>query len=219
MEKSKFIIYKTTNIKTNEYYIGCHSTNDINDRYLGSGVIIKQKIKEYGRNYFKKNILFVYDNEDEMFDMEKQLITDQVLSDPMSYNISYGGVGGKKHTDETRERISLNNSRYWKYNKRSKEQIEKHRQAVIGRKRADYEKENISKTMIGVAKPKACCIICRKEESWIAIARNHKNCDGPKDIVYKHNRVTCPHCGVTGGRNNMTRYHFDNCNKRGPNNE
>lgn len=24
-------------------------------------------------------------------------------------------------------------------------------------------------------------------------------------------RVTCPHCGKTGGKSNMTRYHFENC--------
>jgi hypothetical protein len=27
-------------------------------------------------------------------------------------------------------------------------------------------------------------------------------------------RVTCPHCGTSGGMNAMTRHHFDNCRKR-----
>jgi hypothetical protein len=26
-----------------------------------------------------------------------------------------------------------------------------------------------------------------------------------------HPQITCPHCGKTGGANNMKRYHFDNC--------
>ncbi len=27
----------------------------------------------------------------------------------------------------------------------------------------------------------------------------------------KQNIVTCPYCGISGGKGNMTRYHFDNC--------
>jgi hypothetical protein len=34
MEKKYNYIYKTTNILTNEYYIGMHSTNNLNDGYL-----------------------------------------------------------------------------------------------------------------------------------------------------------------------------------------
>ena len=29
----------------------------------------------------------------------------------------------------------------------------------------------------------------------------------------KHKLVTCPHCSLSGGQSNMTRYHFDNCKK------
>jgi hypothetical protein len=37
-------------------------------------------------------------------------------------------------------------------------------------------------------------------------SENHKqNMRGPRPIV------TCPHCGKTGGGNNMPRYHFDKC--------
>lgn len=35
----------------------------------------------------------------------------------------------------------------------------------------------------------------------------------PRD-KYKMNEKMCPHCGLTGKGGNMTRYHFDNCNKR-----
>ena len=30
----------------------------------------------------------------------------------------------------------------------------------------------------------------------------------------KTQQKTCPHCGLTGGGSNMTRYHFDNCKQR-----
>jgi hypothetical protein len=43
------IIYKTTNTSTDKYYIGKHSTDNINDDYLGSGVALKNAIKKYGK--------------------------------------------------------------------------------------------------------------------------------------------------------------------------
>lgn len=35
------IIYRTTCTVTNRYYIGMHSTDDLDDRYLGSGVRLR----------------------------------------------------------------------------------------------------------------------------------------------------------------------------------
>lgn len=31
---------------------------------------------------------------------------------------------------------------------------------------------------------------------------------------YEYEQVTCPHCGTSGGSNNMKRYHFDRCKHR-----
>lgn len=41
----KHFIYKTTNKTNNKIYIGVHSTNDIDDGYLGSGIALKYAIK------------------------------------------------------------------------------------------------------------------------------------------------------------------------------
>lgn len=64
-----FTIYKTTNLCNGKYYIGQHRTNNVNDDYLGSGIILKDAIKKYGKNNFKKEILFIFDNE---YDMNKK---------------------------------------------------------------------------------------------------------------------------------------------------
>ena len=48
-------IYKTTNKKTGEYYIGLNTTSDPN--YLGSGVELKKQIEKYGKKNFIKEIL------------------------------------------------------------------------------------------------------------------------------------------------------------------
>ena len=48
-------IYKTTNKKTGQYYIGLNTTS--NPNYLGSGVELKKQIEKYGKKNFIKEIL------------------------------------------------------------------------------------------------------------------------------------------------------------------
>jgi len=57
MEKKYNIIYITTNLITNKQYVGSHSTNNINDKYLGSGRYLLKVIKKYKIENFKKEIL------------------------------------------------------------------------------------------------------------------------------------------------------------------
>ena len=44
----KHIIYKITNKINDRIYIGAHSTDDINDSYMGSGKAIKAAQRKYG---------------------------------------------------------------------------------------------------------------------------------------------------------------------------
>lgn len=99
MEYQYYLVYKITNLLNNKYYIGVHSTNDLNDGYLGSGKNIKQAVKKYGKEHFKKDILHVYTAlefsaetaSELMFKKEAELVNENVLKDPLCYNITLGG--------------------------------------------------------------------------------------------------------------------------------
>ena len=84
-----YTIYKITNNINNKFYIGKHQTRDLNDNYMGSGNLIKLAIKKHGIENFTKDILFVFNNEEEMNIKEKELV---VLSEN-SYNMCEGGKG------------------------------------------------------------------------------------------------------------------------------
>jgi hypothetical protein len=88
-----YTIYKTTNLITNKIYIGQHITNNFDDGYLGSGKNLKHDIKKYGKENFVKEILFIFDNFEDMDNKEKELITKEFVLREDTYNIIIGGQG------------------------------------------------------------------------------------------------------------------------------
>lgn len=74
-------------------YIGAHTTHDINDGYMGSGVQIKIDIKKYKIENFDKKVLYQFDNLKEMFDKERELVNESFISRRDTYNVILGGGG------------------------------------------------------------------------------------------------------------------------------
>lgn len=71
-----------------------HSTNNLNDGYLGSGTNLRFAIRKYGVNNFKFEILEMCDNRVELIKREKEIIKEEFLNDPNCYNLKLGGTGG-----------------------------------------------------------------------------------------------------------------------------
>lgn len=102
-------IYKTTNLINGKMYIGMHS-QEFEDNYLGSGKLLKKAIKKYGRENFKKEILEVCETREALAEAEKRYITDDIISDPLYYNLKCGGEGGSSGLSvEARNKISKAN--------------------------------------------------------------------------------------------------------------
>lgn len=105
-----YTVYKTTNLINNKVYIGRHSTNNLNDGYIGSGVEFTKAVKEFGRKNFKHEILFVFDNWKEMVDKETELLTEEFVDSDETYNSTRQGKGLVTHTEEVRKIISQVNT-------------------------------------------------------------------------------------------------------------
>ena len=84
-------LYKITNLINGKFYYGIHSTNDIDDGYMGSGVMIKKAIKKYGRSNFKKEIIQFTNDRESLILLEKQFINEELLKDKNCYNMVLGG--------------------------------------------------------------------------------------------------------------------------------
>lgn len=92
-----YIIYKTINTVNNKFYIGKHKTNMLEfDGYLGSGKILKQAIKKYGKEKFIRETLYVFGTNKEASLKEAEILTRKFLIEnaDKSYNLHVGGVGG-----------------------------------------------------------------------------------------------------------------------------
>jgi len=94
MENKKYyIVYQITNKLNNKIYIGIHITENIHDKYMGSGSNIKKAIKEFGVENFEKIVLFNFDDKEKMLEKEKELVNDEFIKNGNTYNIILGGGG------------------------------------------------------------------------------------------------------------------------------
>ncbi len=114
-----YYLYEIKNKVNNNIYIGVHKTKKLDDGYMGSGLILELAIKKYGIENFTKTILETFLTKEAMFSREKEIVNEEFLSRPDTYNLRRGGNGGfdyinnsgikkfhgKKHSDVSKKII------------------------------------------------------------------------------------------------------------------
>jgi len=100
-------VYISTNLVTGKQYVGDHSTDDLGDGYVGSGVRFNASVNKHGKENFKKEILEWFDTKQDAFDAQEKWINEYNTLYPNGYNLSPKGghnVGGC-FSDETLEKL------------------------------------------------------------------------------------------------------------------
>jgi|AntAceMinimDraft_16_1070373.scaffolds.fasta_scaffold02383_9 group I intron endonuclease len=170
MSKKFNYVYITTNSVNGKQYVGDHSSNKLEDNYIGSGNIIVHAVNKYGKEKFKKEILEFFDTKQEAFNAQEKWINACDTLKPNGYNISPKGghnvggcfseetleklrIGGKNHikTSEHKRKISegvkkaLKEKKFempsWEGKTHSNETKNKMRKSHTGKKMSDESKE------------------------------------------------------------------------------
>ena len=100
----KYIVYCTTCLVNGKIYIGVHKTEDPNkfDRYIGNGLevgwsinnpttVFQRALKKYGYSNFKRSTLYVFDNEDDAYNKEAEIVNIDFIKRRDNYNTALGG--------------------------------------------------------------------------------------------------------------------------------
>lgn len=130
--KTSHYVYRLDCPSTGEYYLGlrsCSCSPD-RDRYMGSGRIIRSKVRKHPEAW-AKTILDVFDTREEAAAAEAELVTSEVLADPLCLNLKTGGETGQEYSGESRQKIAES----WERRKADPEMVR--RNAEGGKKRSE----------------------------------------------------------------------------------
>ena len=87
-------IYKRVCVITNNYYVGMHSTSNLEDGYKGSGVRLRRSLKKYGDENHTFEILEFLEDRDSLKKREREIVNEELIQDTLCMNLKTGGEGG-----------------------------------------------------------------------------------------------------------------------------
>ena len=195
-----YIIYKTINLLDNKYYIGCHQTKELDDGYLGSGKYLKRAISKHGKEKFVREILYICETKEEMFNKERELVNADFVKDLATYNFKIGGSGGNPGIVGA-----------FTGKKHSQESIDKIRKSALNQDTTDEKRRKCSINNWANKDPAAHREHASKINKDIPKSAEHKQKLRESNLGVKQQIVTCPHCGKEGGERAIKRWHGNNC--------
>jgi hypothetical protein len=143
-QKLYHYIYKTTCSITGKFYIGMHSTDNLEDGYLGSGKILGYSRRKYGDENHMKEILTYCSSRDELKQKEREIVNEDLLKQPLNINLKYGGAGGQSseisrlswQNESRRQSTSARLKKQWQ-NEEYRANISKHSSVTMKKAHAD----------------------------------------------------------------------------------
>ena len=112
--------------ENDDYYLGQHITDNIEDGYTGSGKKLKERIKT---DPFDFEILDFYKSEEELNNAERELIGDLWFTDPKCLNLKEGGTGGWSAVNKTLDRSYMLTEEY--RDKMRKSALRLHKEGIL----------------------------------------------------------------------------------------
>lgn len=100
-EKKYHFIYKTTDIRNGNFYIGMHSTDNLDDGYIGSGTRLKHLIYKHGKEIFNMEILEFLPNRKLLKEREIEIVNVDLLLEEKCMNLKPGGQGGLNNKEHS----------------------------------------------------------------------------------------------------------------------
>jgi group I intron endonuclease len=161
--KEYYIVYVTTNNLNGKIYVGSHATNNLDDGYLGSGKVLKQAIKKYGRESFSREVIATFQTLAEAREFEAMAVREVIEKLVRgSYNRAINGTGamlgkensfyGKQHTAETKKVMSALAKA--KVGEKNNFYGRKHSQATIDKIKTTKANNPVSKHKLSLAQSK-----------------------------------------------------------------
>ena len=221
----KYYIYR--HILNNKSYIGytklsieCRLKQHIHAAAKGHKTHFAYAIRKYGTKCIATECLEILNCEDKTLPQERERFWINFYdSFKNGYNLTEGGDGGNT----------------WTKNLNKEETRRKLREGSTGRKHTDSAKDKMSKIAYNrkpmskksVAKAEAKRKIKRDAGNYISKDGIKRLKEAGRNKIFdeeykrklsesakKRPKVTCLHCGKTGVKNSMMRWHFDKCKNK-----
>ena len=178
-----YVIVNKINLKL---YFGSHSWENegVDPTYYGSGKIIKQAVKKYGKDNFIVYPIKFYNNAEECRKAEEELLTKyDVANNPYCYNIKNGAIGwtseditgennpmyGKNLSEEHRKKLSQANKgeKHPQYGKRGRDSHNYGRHHTVETRRKLSKAKNDKKIPV---------VAIHKDTGKIRVFESQKEC-------------------------------------------
>jgi len=90
-----------------KFYVGVHSTDDLDDGYFGSGKMLTRSVNKHGKDNHVMEILEFAENRESILRMESLIVDSNLLDNPLCLNLKLGGEGGwGPQSEESKQKIS-----------------------------------------------------------------------------------------------------------------